>query len=137
MNIHFSSNNKNAEKYKKYKIVDSDSNISNDDIEAKMERYIKIKKSTNKPKDKNLTEEEKIKLKAEKFKKDQNKNREKKKIENKKKIKKGFEKLMNTYDNHMKKLIYFGLKKNKENKDNIKKGLERLDKSEIKFKKKF
>ena len=137
LNINFSSNNKNAEKYKKYKIVDSDSNISNDDIEAKMERYIKIKKSTNKPKDKNLTEEEKIKLKAEKFKKDQNKNREKKKIENKKKIKKGFEKLMNTYDNHMKKLIYFGLKKNKENKDNIKKGLERLDKSEIKFKKNF
>ena len=137
LNINFSSNNKNAEKYKKYKVVDSDSNISNDDIEAKMERYIKINKAKDKSKEKNLTEEEKLKLKAEKFKKDQNKNKEKKKIENKKKIKKGLEKLINTYDNHLKKYIYIGLKKNKQNKDNIKKGLERLDKSEIKFKKNF
>ena len=72
---------KEDSKYKKYVVEDSDSNISEEDIETKMQRLIKIKKAGQKKDTKEKeTEEEKLKKEEEKFKK-----KKKKKIKKKKK----------------------------------------------------
>ena len=70
---------KSTDKYKKYQVEDSDSNISEEDIETKMNRLIQIKKANKgKKENKDLLNIEKMKKDAEKFKKKINENKEKK-----------------------------------------------------------
>ena len=66
------------EKYNKYKVDDSDSNISEEDIETKMNRLIQIKKANKEKKEIKTLDLDKIKKDAEKFKKKQKENKDKK-----------------------------------------------------------
>ena len=72
LNLKFArlNDSKSSEKYSKYKVDDSESNISEEDIDTKMNRLIQIKKAINSNKvESESVGYEKMKKEAEKFKK--------------------------------------------------------------------
>ena len=99
-NLNVKYQNEKESKYNKYIVDDSESNISDEDIETKMNRLIKIKKAGQK-KDttQKETEKEKLKKEAEKFKKKKEENKKQKEKDKVNQIEKGlssFEKSFKT-----------------------------------------
>ncbi len=118
---------KEDSKYKKYVVEDSDSNISEEDIETKMQRLIKIKKAGQKKDTKEKeTEEEKLKKEAEKFKKKKEENKKKKEKDKKEQINKGLISFEKLFKNIYKKRFLKSLKNKINAKENIKKGIEKI-----------
>ena len=117
-----------SEKYLKYKVDDSESNISEDDIETKMNRLIQIKKAIKSKKvDSESIGYERMKKEAEKFKKKQKEHKDKKNIDNTNKIKEGLKVFEAKYKKIIKKNFFKKLIKKVKGKENIKKGYEKIE----------
>ena len=117
-----------SEKYLKYKVDDSESNISEDDIETKMNRLIQIKKAIKSKKvDSESIGYERMKKEAEKFKKKQKEYKDKKDINDKNKIKEGLKVFETKYKKIIKNKFFKKFIKKIKRKENIKKGYEKIE----------
>ena len=126
-NLNIKKQNGKESKYNKYIVDDSDKNKSDEDIETKMNRLIKIKKA-GKKKDTNTkdTEKEKLKKEAEKFKKKKEENKVQKEKDKVKQIENGLSSFEKSLKNIYKKRFFLKFKKKIHSKENIKKGLENI-----------
>ena len=127
LNINKNKDSNSKDKYGKYQVDDSNSEISEEDIETKMNRLILIKK---KNKDKIKVEPlnlEDLKKDANKFKKKTKENKEKKEKEKKNKIKEGLKLFEKKYKNILEKLFFGKIKQKVNVKENIKKGFNHLE----------
>ena len=115
------------DKYNKYKVDDSDSNISEEDIETKMNRLIQIKKANKEKKEIKTLDFDKLKKDADKFKKKQKENKEKKNEENKNRIENGLKDFEKKYNKILKKQFLKKLNKKINGIENIKKGYEKTE----------
>ena len=123
-------NNKINQKYAKFKIIDSFSDVSNDDIETQMNNLIKEEKKKQKSFSLEKKEENNKNIKfieIEKTKK-KNKNSDKKKKENKKKIKNGIKKIIEIFNSNKQRKFFVNLKIVFDDFNKINKGIKKSEK---------
>ena len=135
LNVEKKKESKSIDKYKKYEINESGSEISEEDIETKMNRLIKIRKAQRDKIKVSPLDLDSLKKDADKFKKKKNENKEKKEKENKNKIEEGLKEFEKNYKKIIKNIFMKKLKIKANSKKNIKKGFEDLENIHKKIKK--